>query len=82
MRSTRNCGRQSRSRQTTNRPGLCRVITVATESTKPRTALTGRPSGDVIEAGTPKNERNHMLAPSSSSSGADMSVILPAAPLA
>ena len=52
--------------------GLCRVITVATESMKPRTALTGRPSGEVIEDGTPKKERNHMLAPSSSSSGADM----------
>jgi hypothetical protein len=44
--------------------------------------LTGRPSGDVIEDGTPKNDRNHMLAPSSSSSGADMPVILPAAQLA
>src|ERR1700712_4113365 len=73
MRSTRNCGRQSKSRQTTRRPGRCRVITVATESTKPRTALTGRPSGEVIDDGTPKNERNHMLAPSSSTRGPGMS---------
>ncbi len=36
---------------------------------KPRTAFTGRPSGAVIDDGTPKYERNHMLAPSSSSSG-------------
>jgi hypothetical protein len=29
------------------------VISMATESKKPRTAFTGRPSGDVIEDGTP-----------------------------
>ena len=29
------------------------------------------PSGAVIDEGTPKNERNHMLAPSSSNTGAD-----------
>ena len=69
MRSTRNCGRQSRSRHTTSRPGRCWVITTAIESMNPRTALTGRPSGAVIDDGTPKYERNHMLAPSSSSSG-------------
>jgi hypothetical protein len=34
--------------------------------------LTGRPSGAVIDEGTPKYERNHMLAPSSSNRGADM----------
>jgi hypothetical protein len=31
--------------------------------------LTGRPSGAVIDDGTPKYERNHMLAPSSSNTG-------------
>jgi len=46
------------------------VISVATVSRKPRRALTGLPSGAVIDDGTPKNERNHMLAPSSSSTGA------------
>ncbi|CNM33755.1 Uncharacterised protein [Mycobacterium tuberculosis] len=69
IRSTRNCGRQSKSRQTASRFGRCCVITTAMESMKPRTALTGRPSGAVIDDGTPKNERNHMLAPSSSTSG-------------
>jgi hypothetical protein len=54
------------------------VITVATESMNPRTALTGRPSGEVIDDGTPKYERNHMLAPSSSNRGAGMRAILPA----
>ena len=44
-------------------------MTTAIESMNPRTALTGRPSGAVIEDGTPKYERNHMLAPSSSNSG-------------
>src|SRR6476646_9839237 len=45
-------------------------MTVATASRKPRTALTGLPSGAVIEEGTPKKDRNHMLAPSSSNTGA------------
>ncbi len=50
-----------------------RVISVATLSRKPRTALTGLPSGGaVIDEGTPKKERNHMLAPSSSNTGADI----------
>ncbi|BCI87798.1 hypothetical protein NIIDMKKI_30040 [Mycobacterium kansasii] len=53
------------------------MITTAIESMNPRTALTGRPSGAVIDDGTPKNERNHMLAPSSSSRGADIWAILP-----
>ena len=44
-------------------------MTTAIESMKPRTALTGRPSGAVIDDGTPKYERNHMLAPSSSNRG-------------
>src|SRR3954471_14730286 len=70
MRSTRHCGRQSSSRHTTRRLGRSRVMTVATASRKPRTALTGLPSGAVIEEGTPKKERNHMLAPSSSNTGA------------
>src|ERR1700751_2568938 len=78
MRSTRNCGRQSRSRHTTSRLGRCWVITTAIESMKPRTALTGRPSGAVIDDGTPKYDRNHMLAPSSSTSGDRMRAILPA----
>jgi hypothetical protein len=51
---------------------------VAIESMNPRTALTGRPSGEVIDEGTPKYERNHMLAPSSSNTGAGMRAILPA----
>src|SRR6185312_3717413 len=45
-------------------------MTVATASRKPRRALTGLPSGEVIDEGTPKKERNHMLAPSSSNTGA------------
>src|SRR6478609_11912437 len=45
-------------------------MTVATASRKPRSALTGLPSGAVIEEGTPKKERNHMLAPSSNNTGA------------
>src|SRR5689334_13883801 len=45
-------------------------MTVATASRKPRTALTGLPSGAVIDEGTPKKERNHMLAPSSNNTGA------------
>src|SRR6476469_6961881 len=45
-------------------------MTVATASRKPRSALTGLPSGAVIDEGTPKKERNHMLAPSSSNTGA------------
>ena len=54
MRSTRHCGRQSSSRQTTKRRGRSRVITVATASRNPRSALTGLPSGAVIDEGTPK----------------------------
>ena len=54
IRSTRHCGRQSSSRHTTSRAGRSRVITVATASRKPRTALTGLPSGAVIDEGTPK----------------------------
>jgi hypothetical protein len=48
-------------------------MSVATLSMNPRTALTGLPSGAVIDDGTPKNDRNHMLAPSSSNTGADIS---------
>src|ERR1700687_1523660 len=68
MRSTRNCGRQSRSTATPSRLGRCWVITTAIESMNPRTALTGRPSGALIDDGTPKYERNHMLAPPSAPS--------------
>src|SRR6476620_5746172 len=68
IKSTRHCGRQSSSRHTTSRDGCSRVISVATAST-------GRPSGALIDEGTPKYERNHMLAPSRSNK--DMPVILP-----
>jgi len=39
---------------------------LATVSVKPRTALTGVPSGAVIDWGTPKNARKYRLAESSS----------------
>ena len=51
MMSTRHCGRQSSSRRT-RRAGRSRVISVATVSRKPRRALTGLPSGAVIDDGT------------------------------
>lgn len=47
----------------------------------PRTAFTGLPSGALIEDGTPKYERNHMLAPSNSNRGAGMLIILPGRPV-
>ena len=51
--STRNAGRQSRSRQATSRVGRCSVTSRATMSVNPRTAFTGVPSGAVIVSGTP-----------------------------
>jgi len=51
--STRKAGRQSRSRQATSLPGRRSVISRATMSVNPRTALTGVPSGAVIDSGTP-----------------------------
>jgi D-alanyl-D-alanine dipeptidase len=56
-------------------------MTTAVESMNPRTAFTGRPSGALIDDGTPKYERNHMLAPSSNNRGAGMPTILPGPPV-
>ena len=50
---TRNAGRQSRSRHATSRPGRRSVSSRETMSQNPRTALTGVPSGAVIDSGTP-----------------------------
>ena len=54
---TRQAGRQSRSRQATTRVGLASAITRLMMSSEPRTALTGRPFGAVIDDGTAKNAR-------------------------
>ena len=51
--STRNAGRQSRSRHATSRVGRRSMSSRATMSQNPRTAFTGVPSGAVIDSGTP-----------------------------
>ena len=55
--ATRNAGRQSRSRQATSRSGRRLRTRNAIMSMKPRTELTGVPSGAVTDSGTPWKAR-------------------------
>ena len=64
--ATRKAGRQSSSQQATSRVGEWAVSSRAVMSRKPRTALIGRPSGDVMDVGTPKKARKYRDAASSS----------------
>ena len=64
--STRHAGRQSSSQQQTMRSGSRSVTSRVMKSSSPRTALTGVPSGAVIESGTPKKARKYSEAVSSS----------------
>ncbi len=51
--STRNAGRQSASIAATSRRGPRSATSRAMKSSRPRTALTGVPSGAVMVSGTP-----------------------------
>lgn len=57
IRSTRHCGRQSASIQATRSSGWWSWTSRAMKSSRPRTALTGVPSGALTESGTPKYAR-------------------------
>src|SRR4029450_12709687 len=73
MSRTRQAGRQSSSRAQMSRPGRRVRISVATKSRKPRTALTGVPSGArAADSGMPKNARKYRLAESTRRRGAVM----------
>src|SRR4051812_18944654 len=68
--ATRQAGRQLSSRQHTMRSGPRPRMRVERKSRKPRTALTGVPSGAFAAAsGTPKKARKYRLAESISSRG-------------
>src|SRR5688500_7050400 len=69
MASTRNAGRQSSSQHATSRLGRRVATRRAVMSSRPRTALTGVPSGARTESGTPKKARKYSEAVSSRRSG-------------